>query len=504
MTVGQSGSGTVTQTEGTVEITNTLKLAENSGSNGTYTLNGSSAVLNVGIIDIQEGTGTLELKTGTLKVTTISDSVTNEGVTLNPGHSPGITTVAGNYTHGGAATLHIELAGTTAGTHHDQLDVSGQVNIEGGKLKLEFIDEYTPSPGTTFDIINGSAINGEFYSYEFPDNAQFNLDNLYSSGQITYTGTGTMDSDGDGVADNIDEFDRDASLVGIDYTPDASSMGTLTFEDKYPIKGDYDFNDLVIGYKYRHILDTSNKVKAIQYLYTIRAMGAKNELGFVIQFPNINADVECDATLEKNDEGTAIVTSEGDKSKLTFNIFQNAQDELNSNGKFVNTAADGEENSNDMVVTDLPTYELIVTFATSIDSIDIAVPNNPYIYYTVTPSIEIHLPDKLHSSGASTLADYSSHEEGKTQDYLTEDGYPWGKDVQSMWDYPKERTRLDTAYPEVATWANSGGSIATDWYEDETTEYLQYRGQRNVAQRSFIRNTMRSVLFRSKYNFLGL
>ena len=237
MTVGQSGSGTVMQTNGTVEIANTLIIAKNTGSIGTYILNGTTAVLNVGEIDIQAGTGTLSLKTGTLKVTTISDSVTNQGVTLNPGHSPGITTVAGDYTHQGAATLHIEMSGPSASgpVQYDQLKASGAVKIEGGKLKIEFLNEYTPEPSTTFDIIDGT-ISGKFTSFEFPANAQFNLTNLYTTGEITYTGTGIMDSDEDGVADNIDDFDTDPNLIGVDYTPDAGTMGTLTFEDKYPVK----------------------------------------------------------------------------------------------------------------------------------------------------------------------------------------------------------------------------------------------------------------------------
>jgi len=281
-------------------------------------------------------------------------------------------------------------------------------------------------------------------------------------------------------------------------------MGTLTFEDKYPVKGDYDFNDLVMGYKYRHILDPENKVKAMHYLYTIRAMGASNALGFAIQFPTINASVGYSATLEKNSEGAIETTAQAGKTKLTFNIFANAKTELNSGSKFVNTAADGEEGEDDMVVTDLPTYELIVTFNTAVDSLAVAVPNNPYIFYTSSPNIEVHLPGQVHSSGVSTLSNYPSHSEGDEQDYLTVNGFPWAKDIQSMWDFPKEKTSLENAYPAVITWASSEGSSATTWYNDETAGYLQYRSLRKTAHQSYIRNTMRSVVFRGKYNFLGL
>ena len=300
------------------------------------------------------------------------------------------------------------------------------------------------------------------------------------------------------------EVDTNPNILNIDYTPDGDVMGTLSFEDKYPVKGDYDFNDLVLGYKYRHILDLDNKVKAVSYLYTIRAMGARNALGFAIQFQGVTENVAYTATLAKNNGAVISTIAESGKAWLTFNIFDNAKTELACGNKFVNTAADGEEGEGDMVVTNLPTYELIVTFDVAINSTDIAVPNNPYIYYTITPNVEVHLPEKTHSGGASTLSGFGSHYEGVSQDYLTLDGFPWAKDVQDTWDFPKEKVGLEFAYPEVVTWAASGGVSATNWYADETAGYLQFRSQRKSDQLLYIRNSMNSLLFRNKYNLLQL
>ena len=142
-----------------------------------------------------------------------------------------------------------------------------------------------------------------------------------------------------------------------------------------------------------------------------------------------------------------------------------------------------------------------MTFSESVNSEDIIAPNNPYIYYTNSANIEVHLPGTSHSSGLSTLDEYASHEEGETQDYLTSDGFPWATDVQSLWDYPKERSGLDRAYPGITTWASSSGSLEQTWYTDETPVNVNYRSQRKTAQEDYIKADLSSVLVRSKYMF---
>ena len=58
---------------------------------------------------------------------------------------------------------------------------------------------------------------------------------------------------------------------------------TFAFEDLWPVKGDYDFNDMVIGYRYTNVLNSDNKSVRFKMSFTIRAVGAANHSGFGIE-----------------------------------------------------------------------------------------------------------------------------------------------------------------------------------------------------------------------------
>lgn len=60
---------------------------------------------------------------------TFTGDFSNQG-TLAPGYSPGTVTVLSHYTENSA--LDLELAGTTPGTQHDQVQVGGTVTVAPG------------------------------------------------------------------------------------------------------------------------------------------------------------------------------------------------------------------------------------------------------------------------------------------------------------------------------------------------------------------------------------
>ena len=92
--------------------------------------------------------------------------VLNNTSTVTPGSSPGILTVAGNYTQGDAA-LDIEIAGTNAGTEHDRLVVTGTATLSG-TLNATEINGYDPQTTTTIDIITAEAVAGTFSTVNLP------------------------------------------------------------------------------------------------------------------------------------------------------------------------------------------------------------------------------------------------------------------------------------------------------------------------------------------------
>jgi hypothetical protein len=95
-----------------------------------------------------------------------SSMVLNNTSTVEPGSSPGLLTVAGNYTQGDAA-LNIEIGGTTPGTEYDRLAVTGTATISG-TLNATEINGYDPQSLTSIDIITAGAISGTFSQANLP------------------------------------------------------------------------------------------------------------------------------------------------------------------------------------------------------------------------------------------------------------------------------------------------------------------------------------------------
>lgn len=161
---------------------------------GTYGFQGSFVALNVSatspqaaspaISSIQEAInlitagGTLSIPTGVYpgnvnvnKALTLAGTFTvggtfttsSAGVVISPGYSPGIIN-SGNLSLGTGTTLNMELNGTTPGTGHDQLNVTGTVAIASG-VNLNVTLGFTPTAGNAFTIINndgGDAVTGTF------------------------------------------------------------------------------------------------------------------------------------------------------------------------------------------------------------------------------------------------------------------------------------------------------------------------------------------------------
>ncbi len=103
---------------------------------------------------------------------TITADVTNTAGSVAPGESAGQASITGNYTQAAAATLDIELGGTTPGTDYDVLGVTGTATLQANTtvvITLIGDPEFEPSDGDTFDILLASVIDDQGAIYDFPE-----------------------------------------------------------------------------------------------------------------------------------------------------------------------------------------------------------------------------------------------------------------------------------------------------------------------------------------------
>ncbi|MBE3100271.1 MAG: PEP-CTERM sorting domain-containing protein [Planctomycetes bacterium] len=112
-------------------------------------------------------------------------TVYNEG-DLRPGHSPAEVSFEGDLVLGGAARLVAELGGAAPGTGYDVVNVGGNLTL-GGTLDVELLYGYSPSYGTTFDLLDWGALAGQFDAVDLPalgGGLGWDTSGLYSSGTI--------------------------------------------------------------------------------------------------------------------------------------------------------------------------------------------------------------------------------------------------------------------------------------------------------------------------------
>jgi len=185
-----NAAGTFTRNTGTgnldanVPFINAGTIHANSGTlrfQNVFTQIAGQTILNGGDVGATSG---LNIQGGTLKGKgTITGNVFNGG-TVAPGLSPGLLTIAGNFSQTAAGTLAVEINGLTAGTQYDQIVVNGAVALAGA---LTVTSGFTPSAGDGFAIIVNDvsdAISGDFDG--LPESAVVTA--LPAKYRITYLG----------------------------------------------------------------------------------------------------------------------------------------------------------------------------------------------------------------------------------------------------------------------------------------------------------------------------
>lgn len=299
--------------------------------------------------------------------------------------------------------------------------------------------------------------------------------------QANYSQTGNSpDKDGDGVADAEDAYPNDPARAFNNYSP-VTGFGTLAFEDLWPGTGDYDFNDLVIDYRFKTITNSNNKVTEIQATFVIRAIGAGLQNGFGFQLPgNIVAASDVEAAGYKLKESFIHLNPNGTEAaqdKITMIVFDNVLKVMPSPGGFgVNTVP-----GNTYVKPDTTVVSLI--FKPDTYSIaDVGIDQfNPFMIVNLDRGKEIHLPDNpptslVNQAYFNTGDDNSDPASGRY--YKTKSNLPWAIRISSSIDYTNEGAQITSAYLKFAAWAQSAGVQYPDWYLKNSG----YRNESNIYQ----------------------
>lgn len=296
-----------------------------------------------------------------------------------------------------------------------------------------------------------------------------------------------VDSDGDGVSDQFDEFPNDPTLAhAVHYPGDLSinpnAYGTLCFEDLWPYAGDYDMNDQVINWNIINYNNAQGNTKYTTGTYVLSALGAKYQSGFGFQMaisPSVVSSVSI--TGNKMNSGTFSIAGNG-----TENMQQYANIILWDDGASMFGTPPGLYVNTDMnkTYTKPKTVNWIVNFTTPQYSSNMGTP--PFNPYIVVGSGSGQRGKEVHLSGQhpTSLADSKLFSTGNDKTNIAQNRYyvgannmPFALSLNVPFQYPIETCNIKNAYLYFNNWMLSNGAQFPDW---NTNTSSSYRNSSNI------------------------
>jgi len=285
----------------------------------------------------------------------------------------------------------------------------------------------------------------------------------------------STDLDGDNVNDSEDAFPSDPDRAFQNYAPQKDSFGSLVYEDLWPSKGDYDFNDFVVDYNFITVTNAQNQVTDITATFKARAVGAFLNNAFAFQLGVPSSDVALvnssyaftSQVFTLNSNGT-----EANQTKAVIPVF----DDINTifGTRMVNTTIGGTS-------ADPITVTMTIVFNTPVSLSELGLPPyNPFLIADVTNGrgTEVHLAGMEPTDLVNTLLF------GTNQDrtdltakkyYQTTLNYPWALNFPVSFSYPVEKANISGTYLNFDKWVDALGASFVDWY-------LPLDGYRNTNQ----------------------
>ena len=297
---------------------------------------------------------------------------------------------------------------------------------------------------------------------------------VYSSTTVPYTFT---DSDGDGVADDDDDYPNDGTRAFDNFFP-AAGFGSIAYEDLWPGKGDYDFNDVVVDYRFHTITNASNEVVEIIGTFLAKASGAIYENGFGFNLPDASAAFTGNPqkiSVSGYDIQEAYITLNGyghedGQTKPTIIVFDNFFNLLPNPGSGIGVNTDPNQifvSYETVTITIIPN-EVLTMADFSLNTW------NPFIIVDGVRGHEVHLPDYEPTDlfDASYLGQWEDDSDPSLDRYFkTVTNLPWALDIPAEFAWPIEKNEITTAYLHFAEWAESGGTLYNDWYTNTGAGY---------------------------------
>lgn len=299
----------------------------------------------------------------------------------------------------------------------------------------------------------------------------------FNAGTDPLADTSFPDADSDGVSDVADPFPCDAEKSSVAFVPAEGQYGQLMFEDNWPIQGDLDFNDSVFAYNYKLFRNSNGLVTRFVLTIEPLALGADIQSGIAVRLPVSSTAIKS-ATRVVSGGSQMSLQGSANESEVVVVIASDVREFFGNQAGLINVQAG-------VPMTDAPQIEVTMDFNAPFA---LGLGNEPFdLFYfrTLKPAHQIHRPgyqgtDVMDQTLFGTATDGSSP--GRW--FVDGSGLPFVIAMPQITPWTEEFTPLTDLYPNLSTFASTGGVLATDFYSSQVVAANAYPPSLALVQQS--------------------
>ncbi|MBI3848159.1 MAG: HYR domain-containing protein [Planctomycetes bacterium] len=185
VTINKASADHVNESSGEIDIVGGNLIVTQSTTTPTFDNAGTIAISAGRVLDVNGGTLTNSgsgIISGNGTIDSAGTTFSNAAI-VRPGSPIGIETFTGPYPQTATGRLEIEIGGTTPGTQHDRVDVTGAATLTG-TLQVTFVNGFVPVPGQSFTVLSAATRTGTFSGVDVIGYPDCILETLYSATDV--------------------------------------------------------------------------------------------------------------------------------------------------------------------------------------------------------------------------------------------------------------------------------------------------------------------------------
>lgn len=251
-----------------------------------------------------------------------------------------------------------------------------------------------------------------------------------------------IDSDGDGVNDDIDVEPCDIQTSLKRFDPADRVWGMMMFEDQWPSRSDFDFNDLVLAYNQSLNYNSAGLLTGIRLHIRLMAAGARQTNGLGFHVPGVAASTVQQLQLFVDGQPQPVGARTGD-TDLVVTLTNDVHATFGvPAGTWVNT---------DPLAPTSPYVDIILTADFSPNG-SVGSANAPFdiFLFNNARQTEVHLPQHRGTSALNpNLFNTADDGTSATRAFVTKGGIPFALIFPETVMYPTEGTSIASLFPTI-------------------------------------------------------